>query len=641
MQENDTRPDPEVLLARLKEEEQEEGGRGKLRIYLGYAAGVGKTYTMLQAAHEAADSGEDVAAGYIEPHVRRDTQKMAEKLETIPPLMVSYKGTKLREFDLDAALKRHPRICLVDELAHTNAPGLRHVKRYQDIEELLDAGIHVWTTVNIQHLESLNDIVGSITGITVREKFPDSVFDHADQVKVVDIEPEELLIRLSEGKIYKKEQAERAVNHFFTREKLAALREIALRRTADRVNHLAVEEKKNHQKTGDYYTGEHILTCISPSPTCAKVIRSASRLAYAFHAEFTALYVETPQMSGASLKNKKALEDNIQLAKALGAKIATVYGEDVAYQIAAYARVSNVSKIVLGRTNHRIILGQTKGTPAERVAQYVPNLDIYIITDETAAGKRRALTMSDFGQKMTAYKHIYTDTLKITAFTCLATFLVFRIFGIWMAREHVIMLLITAFIIATLLTTVKRQSQELIKKSHRLEILLENSSRLRRCVTIRDVENEVAERIVQLMDLSVIFYLRGEGDHTLPFHGPDFYPKKGVAASELEFFKEQQETATAGWVMSNGKRAGCSTSALPSAKAIYLPVRLDETVYAVVGIYLEEGRGIAEFEYGIISAMLNEAALAFSKRYGDFWGHNPGMQVKPKNGQASAPLRRM
>lgn len=244
MQEHDTRPDPEVLLARLKEEEQEEGGRGKLRIYLGYAAGVGKTYTMLQAAHEAADSGEDVAAGYIEPHVRRDTQKMAEKLETIPPLMVSYRGTMLREFDLDAALKRHPRICLVDELAHTNAPGLRHVKRYQDIEELLDAGIHVWTTVNIQHLESLNDIVGSITGITVREKFPDSVFDHADQVKVVDIEPEELLIRLSEGKIYKKEQAERAVNHFFTREKLAALREIALRRTADRVNHLAVEEKK-------------------------------------------------------------------------------------------------------------------------------------------------------------------------------------------------------------------------------------------------------------------------------------------------------------------------------------------------------------------------------------------------------------
>lgn len=620
MQENDTRPDPDVLLARLKAEEQEEDGRGKLRIYLGYAAGVGKTYTMLQAAHEASVSGEDVVAGYIEPHVRRDTQKMAENLETIPPMMVSNRGTNIREFDLDSALKRQPKICLVDELAHTNAPGMRHIKRYQDIEELLEAGIHVWTAVNIQHLESLNDLVGSITGITVREKVPDSVFDRADQVKVVDLEPEELLVRLSEGKIYKREQAERAASHFFTREKLEALREIALRRTADRVNHLAVEEKKNRQKTGDYYTGEHIHTCISPSPTCAKVIRSASRLAYAFHAEFTALFVETPRTSGASLKNKKALEDNIQLAKALGAKIAAVYGEDIAYQIAAYARVSNVSKIVLGRTNHRIILGQTRGPPAERVAQYAPNLDIYIIPDVTAAGKRRALTMSDVGQKLAAYKHIYIDTVKITAFTCLATFLVFRLFGIRMAREHVIMLLIMASIIATLLTTVKRQSQELIKKTHRLEILLENSSRLRRCVSIQDVENEVADRIVQLTDLSVIFYLRREGNPASSIQGPDFYPQKGVTLSELEFFKEHQETATAGWVMNHGKRAGCSTSALPGAKAIYLPVRLDETVYTVVGIYLEEGRGIAEFEYGIIIAMLNEASLAFSKRYGDFWG---------------------
>lgn len=616
--EADNRPDSEILPARLKQDEDSK--RGKLKIYLGYAAGVGKTYTMLRDAHEVVGKGLDVVLGYVEPHVRPETQELVEGLEIIPPLPVPYKGTELREFDLDLALKRHPQTCLVDELAHTNAPGLRHPKRYMDIEELLDAGINVWTTVNIQHLESLNDIVGSITGIIVREKFPDRVFDHADQVKVIDIEPEELLLRLTEGKIYKKVQAERAKNNFFTKEKLTALREIALRRTADRVNYLAVEEKKNWQKQGDYYTGEHVLTCISASPTCAKVIRSASRLAYAFHAGFTALYVETPSMADAPQKVKQSLEANIHLARALGARVATVYGEDLAAQIASYARVANVSKIVLGRTNHRIILGRTKGTLAERIAQYVPNLDIYIIPDVTASGSRKALEQEDFAHRITAQKHIYIDTVKIMAVTCALTFVIFHIFGIQMSKEHVIMLLVMAFIVATLLTTVRRQSQELIKKSYRMEILLEYSSRLRRCVTIKDVEDEVAERIVQLMDFSVIFYLRSSNTGTFMSESPDFYPRKGAAASELEILKKQQEIATASWVMNNGRRAGRSTSSLPDAKALYLPIKLDDIVYAVVGIYLEDTDEIEPFEYGIISAMLNEAALAFSKRYGDFWG---------------------
>lgn len=625
----DIRPDSELLLARLKQDEDSGGKRGKLKIYLGYAAGVGKTYTMLRDAHDLEEKGVEVVLGYVEPHARSETQELAEGLEIIPPLLVPYKGTELREFDLDLALKRHPKICLVDELAHTNAPGLRHPKRYMDIEELLDTGINVWTTVNIQHLESLNDIVGSITGIIVREKFPDRVFDHADQVKVIDIEPEELLSRLTEGKVYRKDQTERAKNHFFTKEKLTALREIALRRTADRVNHLAVEEKKSWQKQGDYYTGEHVLTCISASPTCAKVIRSASRLAYAFHAEFTALYVETPAMADAPQKAKQSLEANIHLARALGAKIATVYGEDPAAQIASYAKVANVSKIVLGRTNHRIILGRTKGTLAERVAQYVPNLDIYIIPDVTVSGSRKALEQADFAHRMTAQKHIYIDTAKIMAVTCAITFVIFHVFGIQMSKEHIVMLLIMAFVVSTLLTTVKRQSQELIKKSYRMEILLEYSSRLRRCVTIKDVENEVAERIVQLMDLSVIFYTRGSSNCTFMAETPDFYPRKGVEVSELEIFKEQQEMATASWVMNNGKRAGRSTSSLPNAKALYLPIKLDDIVYAAVGIYLEETEEIEPFEYGIISAMLNEAALAFSKRYGDFWdGLMPQNQKK-------------
>lgn len=626
MEAHDTRPDPDALLARLKAQEARAGSRrGKLRIYLGYAAGVGKTYTMLQAAHDAVRQGIEVVAGYVEPHTRPDTQAQAEGLETIPPLMVPYKGTELREFDLDAALKRHPKVCLVDELAHTNAPGLRHLKRYMDIEELLDAGINVWTTVNIQHLESLNDIVSSITGIRVREKVPDDVFDHADQVKVIDIEPEELITRLSEGKIYRMEQAERAKQNFFTTEKLIALREIALRRTADRVNHLAVEERKILQREGDYYTGEHVLTCISASPTCARVIRTASRLAYAFHAEFTAIYVETPYMQGASHKMKKAMEDNLHLAQALGAKIATVFGEDVAFQIANYARVGNVSKIVLGRTNHRIILGQTKGALSERIAQYVPGIDIYIIPDvtkdEAAKGYHSLIAGDRLMRNIRWREQIVWDTVKITALASLFTFAVFQIFGIHMSHEHVIMLLIMAFIISTLLATVRRQAQELIKKSHRTEILLENSSKLRRCVTIEDVEREIAGRIIQLMDLSVIFYLREDRDSETALKGPDFFPREGMTKDEMaSLFTEQQEVTTASWVMNNGKRAGCTTSSLPNAKAIYLPVKQDQAVYAVVGIYLEEVREIEAFEYGIIIAMLNEAALAFAKRYGDFWG---------------------
>jgi two-component system sensor histidine kinase KdpD len=268
--------------------------------------------------------------------------------------MADYRGIQVREFDLDGGLTRHPQVLLVDELAHTNVSGSRHQKRYQDIEELLNHGISVYTTVNIQHLESLNDIVENITSIRVSERIPDRVFDHADQVKLVDIEPEELICRMQEGKIYQKAQAQKALQNFFTRDKLTALREIALRRMADRVNHLA-EEEKREMGSHDYPTGEHILTCISPSPTNAKVIRCAARLAYAFHASFTALFVETRSLQNADVRVKKRRDENMRLARALGAEIVTIHGENVAWQIGEYAKVSNVTKIVLGRTNHKIL----------------------------------------------------------------------------------------------------------------------------------------------------------------------------------------------------------------------------------------------------------------------------------------------
>ena len=316
------RPDSEQLLKRIQYEEkrEQEKTRGKMKVFLGYAAGTGKTYAMLEAAHEAEKSGIDVVAGYIEPHNRPDTEALREGLEEIPPLMVDYKGIRLREFDLDAALKRRPQLLLVDELAHTNVRGCRNEKRYQDVMELLQAGISVYSTVNIQHLESLNDLVGSITGIQVRERIPDYVFDQADQVEVIDIEPDDLIRRMKEGKIYGESQAERALSNFFRREKLVALREIALRRTADRVSRMA-EEERSLSDNQDYHTGEHILVCITAAPSSAKVIRTAARLADAFRGRLTGLVVETAKIREADEKTKAALRENMEIAKVLGARV--------------------------------------------------------------------------------------------------------------------------------------------------------------------------------------------------------------------------------------------------------------------------------------------------------------------------------
>lgn len=656
MCDNDNRPDPEQLLELLKKEEikQELEKRGKLKIFLGFAAGVGKTYAMLEAAHAMKEQGIDVVAGYIEPHSRPETAAMAEGLEQIPPRMVDYKGIKLREFDLDAALARKPGLLLVDELAHTNAGGCRHPKRHQDIEELLKAGINVYTTVNIQHLESLNDLVSSITKIKVKERIPDMVFDCADQVKVVDIEPDDLLKRLQEGKVYREAQAQRAMDNFFTKEKLIALREITLRRMADRVNHIAEEEKAPGER--EYVVGEHILTCISSSPTNAKVIRTAVRLAHAFHGSFTALYVETPFMQGADTRIKKMLEDNLQLARDLGAKIATVYGEDVPYQIAEYAKISSVSKIVIGRTNHKIYMGQTKGTFVDRLTQYAPKLDVYVIPDLQSTYSKKRIRFK--GEALTWY-----DTLKTVGILAGCTGVSFLFYFFNLPESNIIMIyllgvllcsmytngrvyslvssvlsvilynffftfpyytlnaygrsypvtfavmFIAALITSSLTIKLRRQSRQSAKMAYRTELLLENSRKLRRAETVDDVIREISSQTIRLLNLPIIIYVRRDGKIT----GPQLIPRKGMDIEEMKRFTETTERAVAQWVFQNHHRAGTCTSTLPGADAMYLPVQDNERVLAVVGIVLEERREIAPFEYGLLNAILNEAALVLER----------------------------
>lgn len=664
------RATPEELLRRIhaEEEAKEKEKKGKLCIFLGYAAGVGKTCAMLDAAHELLKEGVDLVFGYIEPHARTETSKREEGLEKVPPLLVPYKGIDLRELDLDAVLRRKPQLVLVDELAHTNAAGMRHRKRYEDIEEILDAGIDVYTTVNIQHLESLNDIVGSITGIHVRERVPDKIFDSADQVKLVDIEPDILIERLKEGKIYKAVQAERALQNFFAKDKLIALREIALRRMADKVNRLAILEHIQNEsgENGEYYQGEHIMTCISAAPSCKKVIRSASRMAYAFHAKFTALYVETTALQNAEPAVKKARDENIHLAEALGAKVVTVFGDDVAFQIAEYARVSSVTKLVLGRTNHRILLGQKKGTLTDQISEYMPELDIFIIPDAGNAGKKRYFLHTPKRYvSAKATESLYMDLLKETAALCMATGVgfLFRklgfvdadiimgylfsilILSLYTTRRYIAVsaavlsvflfdwffvhpyysltfysgeysvtfgiMLLFSIIISTVLSTGRQQARESAKIMYRTELLLENSRKMRRVENVKDLLMELSEKVLKLMNLSVVFYVRKEEKTT----GPWLFPREGVSKEELGKTQDEKERAVVDWVMANKKRAGCCTHTLPDAKAMYLPIKTSDEIYGVMGMILEEKREIPSFEYGLLTAMLNEAALVFARIY--------------------------
>lgn len=664
----DIRPDSEYLLKKLQYEEEQKlkKNKGKLKIFLGYAAGSGKTYTMLEAAHEAKKHNIDVVAGYIEPHDRPDTRRQAEGLETIPPLVAEYKGVKLREFDLDRALERKPQLILVDELAHTNAAGCRNEKRYQDVKELLRAGIDVYTTINIQHLESLNDLVGSITHIEVRERIPDSVFDHADQVEVIDIEPEELLDRMKEGKIYKPVQAERAMNHFFKREKLAALREITLRRTADRVNRIA-EEERNITGAMDYHTGEHILACISAAESSAKVIRSAARLAYAFRGQFTGLYVETPAMQEADEKTKQGVRRNMELARALGAKIVTVYGSDIGSQVAEYAMVSNVSKVVLGRTNHRFFMRKPMAEVLEKLNSMAPNIDVYIIPDmknRKAAGKyghregrRKAenagmQALWEFGliniilvlttiaawilQKfhlpesniimvyilgvlLSSYISdkkiyaVYSSLFSVLAFNFLFTEPYFSLKAYDKGYPTTFaMLFIVGLFTASQTRKLKLQNKESVKKAYRTEILLENSQKLRRCKSEKEVWQQAAAQVEKLLDLSLVIYpvnkegLLGEAM---------LFPRQGTEKNSLEPLLTSQEKAVAKWVAANHHRAGVCTHTLSTARGMYLPVQDEEQVKGVVGIFLEERRQIQEFKYGLLIAMLNETGVKLKDRF--------------------------
>ena len=372
-----TRPDPDAL---LKEIQREEAKRGRLKIFLGYAPGVGKTYTMLNEARVLRKRGEDVVVGVVETHGRVETEELLKGLEVIPRQRVEYQGIVLEELDLDAILQRRPAVVLVDELAHTNAPGSRHPKRYQDIEELLENGIDVYTTVNVQHFESLNDVVEKITGIRMQETLPDTFLDRADEVQVIDIPLEELFERLKEGKVYIPRQAERAVQNFFQRGNLVALRELTLTHAAHKMDAELLNYMRAKAISGPWPAGERVMVCVAPSPYAKQLLRKGYQIAKDAHAEWYAVYVSTPALKGLSDKDKAYIAEALNLAGELGAKLATLSGTDVATEILRFARENNINHIVIGKPLHSMLLGFWKGSPASHLLHTPSEFELHLIT---------------------------------------------------------------------------------------------------------------------------------------------------------------------------------------------------------------------------------------------------------------------
>ena len=439
------RPDPDALLARI-EEERARASRGRLKVFFGASPGVGKTYAMLAAAQRLREEGRDVVVGIVETHGRNETSRLLAGLETLPRKAVQHRGRVIEEFDLDAALARKPAVLLVDELAHTNAPGSRHPKRYQDVLEVLGAGIDVYTTVNVQHLESLNDIVGGITGITVRETLPDRIFDEADEVVLVDVTPDDLLQRLKEGKVYFAEQASRAIQNFFRKGNLLALRELALRRTADRVDTQMRSYRVEHVGRAPIWkTQDALLVGIGPTSADEAVVRSAARLAAALDARWHALYVETPALARVSPARRRTILNTLKLAQELGAQTSTIGAADPAAALVQYARTHNIGKLVLGRAAAWRSRLPWSRSPALRAYALAPDLDVVLVG---RLPERQAVELGPTPHAPTSdVLRRYGGALALSAVTALVAFPLQHLFEL----SNIVMLFLLAVVAIALL----------------------------------------------------------------------------------------------------------------------------------------------------------------------------------------------
>lgn len=638
------RPDPDAL---LKQVQSEEPSRGKLKIFLGYVAGVGKTYAMLEAAHQRKAQGIDVVVGYVETHKRVETEELAEGLEILPRKQVEYHNVALPELDVDAVLKRRPVLVLVDELAHTNAPGSRHAKRYQDVQELLDAGIDVYTTLNVQHLESLNDVVAQITGTQVREMVPDSIIDAVTDIEVIDLPPEELIDRLKDGKVYIPEQAERALDKFFRKGNLTALRELTMRRAADRVDDQMRAYMRNEAIPGPWAAGERLLVCVSPGTSGERLVRTARRLADELNAKWYAVYVETPADARLPQEQRNRISRMLLLAEELGARPVSLPGQSVADTVLAYARRHNVTKVIVGKPVKSRWQEIFRRSVVDHLVHLSGAIDIYVVTSEAEPSQVKVpeawrshqplgrylggllllIVATGLGSLIAPFLSpvnlviIYLLSVVVAAvylgrgpavMTSILDVAAFDFFFVpprfTMAvsdTEYIITffgLLAVGLVVSHLTALVREQAELAQSRESQTAALYE----LGRDLTITAGLDAIAETVItdigQTFGREVAIFLPEEGS-TLKVYASS----SGVDISE-------NEMAVATWSFERGQVAGRGTDTLPDASMRYQPLKTMRGVVGVLGVKpADASQYLSSDQRRTLDAFANQVAMAIER----------------------------
>ncbi len=646
------RPSPEALLELARKEQP---GRGRLKIFLGAAPGIGKTYEMLLSGRSKLAEGVDVVIGVVETHGRPETQALLGGLEAVPRRQVEYKGRVIEEMDLDALLARKPDLALVDELAHTNAPGSRHPKRYMDVEELLAAGIDVYSTLNIQHVESLNDVVAQITRIRVRETVPDSVLDAADDIEVIDLAPEELIQRLREGKVYVPKQAERALRHYFSPGNLTALRELALRRTAQRVDEQLLSHMRAHAIAGPWPAGERVLVCISEDPRAACLVRYTKRLADRLRAPWTALYVETTRSHDLSVVERDRIADTLRLAERLGGVAATIPGSRrIVEDIMAYVHANNVTQVVIGKSARSRWFELLQGSIVHDLLRRSGNVSVHVISGEdfamhaipkktvrttpapkdpvalgygaavaaTAIAAPIALLLEPYiGDEtvplvflMSVIGVAYRFGLGPSVFAALASMLCYNFF--FLAPRHTFTIadptniaalfffLFTALIISNLTARVRAQAETARNRAAVANALYAFSRNLASTVTLDDLLWAAVSQIAVSLKVHVVILLPAK-DRGL----------EAVAAFPPGDMIDDADIGAARWSFDSGRPAGRGADTLPGARRLFLPLRTGRSSIGVVGL----GAGprpdviLTPDERRLLDALMDQAAVAMER----------------------------
>ncbi|MFN8497157.1 MAG: sensor histidine kinase KdpD [Anaerolineae bacterium] len=633
------RPSPDALLAVAQQEQ-----RGRLKIFLGAAPGVGKTYAMLESAQVRRREGVEVVIGVVETHGRPETEALLEGLEAIPRRGIEYKGHTLGEMDLDAILARQPRLALVDELAHTNAPGSRHPKRYQDVEEILAAGIDVYTTLNIQHLESLNDVVAQITGIRVAERIPDRLLDRADEIELIDLTPDELLQRLREGKVYVPEQAEKAIRNYFRPGNLTALRELSLRRTAQRVDDQMRTYMHAHAIPGPWPTQDRIMACIGAGPGSERLVRSAKIRADRRHAEWLAVYVETPAHYRRSDVERDRIARTLRLAEQLGGEAVTIPGENVADELVRYARSRNVSEVMIGKSDRPRWREIVSGSIVNELIRLSGHIDVYVITDEDkrasqppARPSRRQLNgyaLSALAVVVAALvARVLDDVLTLPNLSMIflaavllsatmwglgpsifASILSIAVYDFFFVEPTytltvaspqdvfaLIMLLVVAILTSNLAGRVRDQARAARRREARTNVLYEFSREMAASAGLEGVLRAIVRDLHESQGMDVAVFL------------PQGSTLQLSAIQPADATVEEQARAAATWTWQHSEATGSGTDTLPGVNWLFLPMQAAQSTVGVLGLRVEKGRSIAPDQRRLLVAMANQGAVAIER----------------------------